>query len=353
MSNFSEKTVNLLIISLLFLAGCNSKETIEIPNNVLVIGDTIVWDEVYNSSGYEIYSDNLLVEKTNSTHYVVGEISSDKSYGIKAIASDGYLDSELSSVVTVQKNNFFSSSEIFEISLESDNVYNINDSIKKVVIRMAGNISIANRTYISILARDKDLIIELNDVNMVAPDHKAAIALFNEKFSNLESPFSLTIISNGSNKIIGGNSINVPLQPREDTHTAGLTGDAGKSAITMNKVAFKGNGNLEIVGGNGAPGGKGSNSTMFSSTVYGNGGKGGDGANGLTSNRYVVNLAEQSSITAKGGCGGKGGAPGENGSIITGPLNTDRWKDSYGADGYNGLALCGFQYRINGLIIID
>ncbi|NCA96645.1 MAG: hypothetical protein EOM77_00435 [Bacteroidia bacterium] len=345
-----------LLFVLLFATGCNvfdTDERLSTPSNLTVIGDTIIWNTVANSKEYEIYKDDVLVGKTQYTYYVAGDIAEDEHYSVKAIANEGYLDSLTSNRVIVQKNCSFEESEISEILLESDEVFEISQSIFKVVFRMADSVTVAQRTYISILPRTKDLIIELNDVSLIAPDYKPAIALTNEKYGISEAPFTLTIISNGINKIVGGKSSIVPAQPAVNTQRNGLTGDSGKSAIIMNHVLFKGSGNLEIIGGNGAPGGKGSDSSGFSSAVYGNGGKGGDGANGLTSNKYVVNLIEQGSITAKGGIGGKGGSPGANGSIITGPLNTARWKDSFGIDGYKGLGLSGVRYQIQGLIILD
>jgi len=348
--------LTLLVLVLFLLTSCfynntsDVSKTINQPSNLETIGDTIIWSKVTNAVEYEIYEGNQLIATTDKTYYSVGDLNLDKNYQIKAIAKDGYIDSKLSKQITVKMNAIYTQDEIQTIYLDNDTTYQIQQSIKKVVVYMKSGLQNAVNTQLLMLERNDNLIIELNNVSMNAPDNKAAISTLYEQYSKYEINYSLTLVINGTNRLVGGNSNETPNQPSVNTGTIGLTGYQGKSAIIMSSIVIKGNGELELIGGNGGQGGVGADSQGLSTATYGNGGKGGDGGNGVSCYKYVINMMSIGKVISTGGDGGLGGAPGANGSIITGPINTGRWVNSYGDVGYKGIGFSGTGFVISGIL---
>ncbi len=339
------KTIKTLLAIILIMAltaclfGCEFlgnlfSKKFDTPN-VRVIGNTVVWDEIEGAEEYDIYCNDELVTTTKDPYYISRD--NDKNLAVQVVAKNDKpkRNSDLSDKVILYKQTNFTEEETLTINLNSGK-YEVLPKINKVVI--SGS---SDSAHILILDRTNDLFIELNNVTMTAPSGKSCIATQGDIFDSTAKRFSVTIQVNGTNMLTGGNCTTVPERPATNKEITGKKGGNGGSGIILPLVSFTGDGTLTLNGANGGRGGTGSDSSGMSTSRFGAGGTGGDGGSGIKSTNIVVSMLPNGILKAYGGKCGKGGSPGSNGSILSGPLYTSTWENYYGKNGEDGQSLCG------------
>lgn len=349
LSNFL--IVALAALTVFSLVGCDlfaEKEPPESINEKLgspevsSVGGTVFWERISGASLYEVYRNEELVQTTDKTYYICDDNIQTEQVYVRAVSDDRTEKSEPSNNAAITKQTNFFEEEKLEIHLE-DGEYNVAPNINYVLV--TGK---SSNACIVISDRTTDLFIELDNVSICAPDGRSCI--FVEKDYQM-CRYGVTIKVNGTNLLNGGDCLKVPQTPADNTQKKGLEGYEGGSGIVLPQINFIGNGNLTLNGGKGGKGGSGAASSGLSPVCYGNGGDGGTGGSGIKTRKLVFAMTTQGVVKVFGGLGGEKGSPGNNGSVISGPLNTSKWAKCFGKEGKNGEGLIGKLVQCSGTFI--
>ncbi len=312
---------------------------------VMTLGDVLSWEAVTGATEYQIYCNGQAIAETENTQYVLGVRTQDEHYYV--VASNGQKSSEKSNEVIAWKNTNFSQEEILDLSDKSSLKSNISQSIKKVVIKKevvtdfhwAGTIE----------ARESDILFELKNVTL-----NGSIKTTDGKYDRSTHNYSVIFLVEGTCVLranTGMNGDDYSGSSWINSEIDGGDGKDGKVALTVSTAIFKGNGSLQIYGGNGGNGGDGaSTSTWEAVNGPGAGSNGGNGGAAIKSSYFVLQMETIGWISYTEGSGGKKGEPGENNSIITGPGASLMWNDMYdiGKNGSSGSSSLGKRIIIQG-----
>lgn len=341
-----KKTVHILSLILIMihfalpLSGCSFIDSIfGYSPKIFACGNVIQWAAVKNAVSYEIYVNNEHYDSTIELFYIFVDLSKDSDVTVTAKNENGK-ESSKSNSVTIQQTSEFSNEESLTISLGVNSKYSINESIKYVKLLGSttwGEIKIREN-------RSSNLIIELQDVNMTSYTDSSCISTENSSLDEL--PFVVIFIVKGTNMLTGSTPSQPSSVPEANSERKGATGGVGSCPVILPTMVIIGDGTLKLTGGKGGTGGVGAASTTWSTSVYGDGGDGGNGGDGLRYNALYIKDGVR--LMTIGGEGGKGGSPGGNGSVITGPWNTSNWNQHYGKSGSDGSAYVGEQIIITG-----
>lgn len=350
---------SFVIVLMIILCGCSflfesgSDKTTYTPiitklgvPDVTALGNTVLWDTISEATEYDVYSNNTFLTTVSDTYYIASELSDTTAFYIIAKNQDESRNSQKSNNVILYKNCDFSSEETMEIKLSNNSGYYVPATINYVTVS-----GTAVNSYIIISDRTKDIVIELDNVNITSLQNKNCISTDGNSYDFSLKRYSATIIVKGTNLLNGSNYNSKPQKPSENSGRKGTKGGEGGSGIVLPNIALTGNGSLTINGGNGGEGGDGSNSSGFSSAVYGHGGDGGSGGSGIKCTTLLLVMDITGITSTHGGLAGTRGAPGGNGSVLTGPFNTANWSNCYGDNGVNGSSLIGAIKQISGVYI--
>lgn len=330
------------------LSSCGLFDTSEkklATRTVVAVGNTVYWSKIADDTAtdYDVYKNNEFYLNTKQLYIIENDLTQNAQYYVIAKDSTGEKkNSDKSETVMLYQNTGFEESKCMEIELENEMGYSIPSTISYVKVTGKGE-----NTFIQIMNRTSDLVLELNEVTLISSMGKNCI---DAPIDN-NSSFTVMVVLNGSSEITGGDYTDVPKKPSENSGRTGTTGGKGGSGIVAPRVAFAGSGSLVINGGNGGKGGDGADSSGFSTAVYGNGGQGGEGGDGVVCNLAVMSMDMAGYVKIITGAGGQGGTPGANGSIITGPANTADYKRRYGKEGDKGKAINGAYRTYSGVFI--
>lgn len=341
---FKKSLLFIVAITTLFVlvyvaTGCQSSSKsngkIEAPT-LNVIGNTMYWEPIDNALSYDIYCNDILLTNTTNCYYITDDLEcTTQFYVITKSPKGSDKDSQPSDKVAISKQTGYSAAETMNLNLSSGNV-TIPANINYVIV--SGSL---DNTSLLIASRTEDIKIELNNVTWTSSEKYSCITTADRTFDLEKNKFSATIVVNGTNVLTGHDYLSTPAQPATNSGQNGSKGGEGGSGIVLPKVAITGSGSLTLVGGKGGPGGKGADSSGFSTAVYGNGGDGGNGGSGIKCSLVILSMASTGIVKAYGSTGGSGGYPGNNGSILTGPLYTSSYKEHYGNAGESGQSLVG------------
>lgn len=335
----------IIIVSVLFISGCEGGIAglfkLDTPQ-IESIGNVIQWQPIEKAEEYDILFNEKVIATTKDTYYIletveeVGQInvvaktekrSSDKSNGVRAIKTENFKQYETQTV-----------------ELKNNNKINVAPNINYVTVT-----GTAINTCLIIAERTTDIVIKLENVTMTSPNGFSCIATVDNNYDSTKNNFSAIIIAEGINTLNGKSVTVLPSQPATNSEKDGQDGIEGGSGIVFPKIAIMGSGSLTLSGGNGGKGGKGADSAGWVAAVFGDGGDGGDGGYGIKATKIAVAMEYSGICKCSGGEGGKGGNPGANGSIISGPIYSaaGNYERYYGKDGEPGGATIGelFQYR--------
>ncbi len=312
---------------------------------VMTLGDVLSWETVTGATEYQIYCNGQVIGKTEKTQYVLGSRTQDESFYI--VASNGRKNSEKSNEVIAWKNTNFSQEEILDLSDKSSFQFNISQSIKKVIVKK----ETATDFYWAglIEERESDILFELKNVTL-----NGSIKTVDGKYDRATHNYSVIFLVEGTCVLradAGLNGNNYSGDSWTNSEMDGGDGKDGKVALTVSTAIFKGNGSLQIYGGNGGNGGDGaSTSTWEAVNGPGAGSNGGNGGAAIKSSYFVLQMDTMGWISYTDGSGGRKGEPGENNSIITGPGASLMWNDMYdiGKNGSSGSSSLGKRIIIQG-----
>ena len=328
-------------IFLLTLTACNfyKNPNIEVPDAkeekltspfIRNFSDYIVWDEVKNANSYEIYLDDKLILETDEHNYTIGEINNDKK--VYVIAKNDNIKSEKSNILNIEKNISFSTNEILDLSGKTSYKKAISSEIRKIVISNKIELDLM------ILERNIDLVIELNDADIIG-----SIYTKDYIYNKSEMDYSVIFELNGDcyiESLNGNNGMDYSMSEYNNSATDGENGRNGYDSVVVPALIINGEGNLNITAGDGGNGGKGSATTTFEAVNGpGKGSNGGNGGSAIKTSTLLLDFIGE--INYKNGNGGTKGKPGNNGSIITGPVASMMWNDVYdiGKDGNVGQSI--------------
>lgn len=335
-------SVSIGVIFLMILFGCDFifEEKLSAPY-VRIIGNVLCWDEVDSAESYDVYCNDELVLTTAETYYVIEEAGETLVFHV--VAKNENQTSTISNQEVLQ----YQDQETMEIILENNMIYTIPSNVG--FVKISGS---AVDSSILIDERSSTIKIELDNVNLISQEGYNCISTKSGIYDYYNLKFTAVINVTGENSLIGSDYVTIPEKPSTNSGKTGLTGGEGGSGIVLPSFSVIGSGSLTLKGGVGGNGGSGADSSGLSTAVFGSGGTGGNGGYGIKSTFFVIGLQNESSCTLNGGEGGKGGRPGTNGSIITGPIYTTEWDKRYGKDGYSGGPYIGVSKVISGFMII-
>lgn len=195
--------------------------------------------------------------------------------------------------------------------IKDDTEYTIDNDVEEVYIKGDDKDTEFSNVCIIVSKREKDLVINLENVSFRAKAERAAVFCEN-------TTFNLTIRFSGQSTIIGGRGTS------GDAGTSGLTaapwnwygrsGASGQCAISCGKVVFEKidpNATLTLKGGRGGDGGDAGNGDipLNINLVFDkpSGGNGGNGASALKCDKSSSDYKSVTCIAGGGGSGGKAG----------------------------------------------
>ena len=325
------------------------EETIDVSAPyILSLGDFIIWEPSRNADEYLVYCDEELVMTTEDTRVEVDDLSEDHIYTVVARNIEYDELSEESNEAVVSKNSNFADNEVLDLSGQNiGSIYTIRSSIRKVICK-AETPQVYNTTFI-LDRRKNDIIFELENVTFQSKD-EAVISTYDGTYSRAREDWNLILDISGECGIDGIAQTEVPQQPENNTEQRGYSGLAGTSGIIAPTVVVRGEGYIDVIGGNGGQGGQGADSTFFAAKFYGDGGNGGKGGDGIATQYFVLQMESTGVVRVRAGNGGNGGSPGSNGSIITGPWSTSDYSEHYGLDGADGTTIRGEVITLGGTL---
>lgn len=356
--------ISYLLIGIVFIAGCGwlydpyeskSNNNISPPNidttvsppRILSFNSYISWDKINYADSYDIYKNDIFIDSVTSTQYLIGDLTEDSTYYVIAKNNQNYKFSNPSNVITVSKNKNFFQDEILNLSNSSSYNGTISSQVREVIIDKAEFCSM--RFNCSIESRDRDLIFELNNVKL-----NGFIKSKNDDYSRLKNDYNVIFDITNNCEIKADNGLTPDIVFDDNSEHDGIDGGKGDNAIILPTVIIRGSGNITISGGNGGNGGNGASTTTWSDKTIGKGSNGGDGGNGIITQYLIIDMVnEESLIKVYGGTGGAKGTPGNNVSLLTGPLVSAMWDDIYdiGKKGNNGVSVIGIINTIKGQLI--
>ena len=305
-------------------------------------GNVVAWEAVEDAVSYNIYVDDVAVGTTEENHYVLQNLTKDSSVTVTAVDENGK-ESKKSDKAEIQKSIGFSEAETLEITEIGEHI--VDSAIKYVKVRgafISTGITIKEN-------RTADLYIELDNVTMTSGKANNCVRTENNTLDASKLHFTVIFILKGDNSLTGASQTGTPApQTPTNSQKKGTNGESGRSAIVLPTVVMTGEGSLTLKGGNGGNGGEGASSSGWSTSLYGDGGNGGEGGGGIKCTTLVLALEKGSRVSAFGGEGGTGGSPGENGSIVSGPVGTAAWYLHFGSNGANGKGLTGTLKEYSG-----
>lgn len=349
----------MLLLIILSVVACqentNNNKVPPAPNTEILpptlssLGTYLNWDNVGDGITYQIYDEEKLVATTAKTTYKLEEQKVDSDYYIVACNTTG--KTIKSNTVTVSKNTNFSSSEILDLSNETNYVEVISNQIRQIIIDKA---NLAEFYLDAMIAkRTTDLYLKLNNVSIYG-----TLAAEDYNYSKKENNYSVIIESEGNCTFKGRDGRNGSDFSGEEYNNKSYDaepGGDGDDCIVVPCLIIKSQNSFKIQAGNGGNGGKGSGTTAYDATnTPGKGSDGGDGGTALKTSYLILDLANNSNtLTITDGKPGIKGEPGVNGSIITGALVTAMWKDMYdiGKNGKSGRSIINKTLIIKGELI--
>lgn len=332
------------LCSVLMLGGCSlfGIGGVKSPK-IEVYGNVVAWEAVENAASYNIYVNDVAVGTTEKNHFILKDLAEDSSVTVTAVKEDG-TESDKSNKTEVQKSVGFSEDETLEVT--TDGEHTVDSAIKYV--KVAGTFSSAGITIKE--NRTADLYIELDNVTMTSGQANNCVRTENNIMDASELHFTVVFILKGDNSLTGASQTETPApQTPTNSQKKGVNGEAGRSAIVLPTVVMTGEGSLTLKGGNGGNGGTGASSSGWSTSLYGDGGDGGVGGGGIKCTTLVLALEKGARVSASGGVGGTGGSPGENGSVVSGPVGTAAWYLHFGENGADGRGLTGTLKEYSGV----
>lgn len=300
---------------------------------VISFGSYISWTPVSGATSYEIYKDDFLIETQTDTIYNVGDLDKDSQFYIFAQKSDTD-QSVKSNIVTVSKNCDFAENEILDLSDWGNLSITVDSSIRKIVVHKKG---IPLNFDCNIAERSTDLIFDLSDVTLNGSINCGS------DYSRLTKDYNVIFNINGLCALKGTDGKTSSFVFEDDSEKDGIDGTDGEDALVVPTVILRGDGEFQICGGNGGNGSKGASTTVTSSASIGVGSNGGNGGAAVKTQYFILEMTASSIVTIKDGRGGEKGPPGDNNSIITGPLISMMWGDVYdiGKNGMSGKSILG------------
>lgn len=355
--------LSTVILCSLFLSGCDRSDddhdnnthyqedeqpfTISAPY-VVSLGNIIRWDACKNADEYVIFQDDVKILTTTETQVEVEDASTDHKYTVIARNTENNTESEKSNIALVSKSFGFGQNEILELDpQELGTYYTISSSIRKIVCKSDEPMVVESNFIIH--DREYDLFFELENITFSSMK-QAVITTQDGTYSRADQNWNLIFTVSGKCGVKGMDQTFVPAQPSDNTEKRGSNGMPGTDAIVAPTVVVRGSGEFTVSGGDGGVGGRGANSTTWATNYYGDGGNGGVGGDGIVSQFFVLQMESDGVVYVNSGIGGARGAPGVNGSILTGPWSTADYNEHYGTAGKNGTALRGSIITLGGTL---
>ncbi len=315
---------------------------------VISLGNIIKWDACKNADEYLIFQDNVKILTTSETQIEIEDTSIDHTYTVIARNIKSNVESEESNIALVSKSFGFDQNEILELDPQNiGTYYTISPSIRKVVCK--SNEPIVVDSNFIIHDRKYDLFFELENITLSSME-QAVITTQDGTYSRADQNWNLIFAVSGECGVKGKDQTFVPAQPADNTEKRGSNGISGTDAIIAPTVVVRGSGEFTVSGGNGGAGGRGANSTTWATSFYGDGGNGGVGGDGIVTQFFVLQMESNGIVYVNKGIGGTRGAPGINGSILTGPWSTADYNEHYGTSGKDGTALRGLVITLGGTL---
>lgn len=318
---------------------------------IISFGSFLSWDEVEEADVYEIYCDGTLETVCDKPFYRIGDLPKDSDYCVAAKNSSTGEKTDKSNTVKVSKNCNFTDGEILNLTGRDYYAGKITAETRKVIIGSKNKTVFALDVFLA--ERTADIVFELKNVDVTG-----YVMTDDYSYKRAENDYNVIFDVTGDCSINGENGsdgFDYSSSVYDNMEIDAGKGEDGGSVIILSSVVVRGSGNLNFSGGNGGNGGRGSATTKWESK---NGpGAGADGGNGGTAVKcaYLVTDfdSENFCVGIKDGVGGKKGKPGENGSIITGPMASAMWKDMYdiGKAGKNGKSVIGSKKIIKGSVV--
>lgn len=332
-------TCVLLFAAFLFvLSGCsvlNSLIKLDAPQ-ISVIGNTIFWSNVEDATEYEIYKNKELYLVTNDNYCVVNNLTEASQFYVIAKNNNAVQNSIASNKVAVSKNDDFSDNETLNLDLSQTSQCTVPSS--KSYVKVTGS---SSNAAILVANRNSDLVLHLQNVSMTSPQGRSCISTVDDTYDTDSNHFVVIIIVEGENELNGGSCTTTPSQPDCNSGKNGTNGVDGGCGIILPKIVFVGNGWLVVNGGNGGNGGQGADSQGIAMVSRGEGGNGGNGGDGIRCTQLVMSMEITGRVNLYSGLGGKGGDPGVNGSILSGPIISISGNKGIGKTGTKGNSLIG------------
>ena len=349
-------SVLILGLSALFLSGCGAfggseggtgtntgggsvEEFRLTAPYVLSFGSFLSWAPCKNAETYTVYCGDSVVGTTEQTRFDIVPGEEDLTYTVVANSVTRGVSSSPSNEAVVGKISGFAEEEILDLSGQTPGtLYTVSSDVRKVVCISDSPVSYNTRFVLQ--SRTQDIVFELQNVTFRSSGD-AVIITENKTYSRARENWNLILDISGECSLEGIDHTALPAQPASDSEKRGTNGTAGTDGVLVPTAIVRGGGTLHIIGGDGGPGGKGADSTFWAAKYYGDGGNGGDGGDGVICQYFVMQMDDIGKVYLSGGAGGTRGAPGNNGSIITGPWNTSNYNEHYGASGAAGTSLRG------------
>lgn len=319
---------------------------------IISFGDFISWDVVENADEYEIYCDGELKSVVKEPLYRVGDLSKDSNFCVVAKNTVKGEKTDKSNLVKVSKNGNYASGEILNLTDRSGFVSQVSPSVRKMVI---GGQSRTSFEIGAVLAkRTTDIVLELNNIDLTG-----FITTDDYSYKRADNDYNVIFKLKGNCSFKGENGsdgFDYSDSVYDNMEIDAGEGFNGGTALIVPSLVVCGSGELSVSGGNGGNGGVGSATTKWEATNGpGAGADGGDGGAAVKCSYVAVDFESDSFfVSFTDGKGGKKGVPGENGSIITGPMASAMWKDMYdiGKAGKNGKSVIGTKKIIKGRVVL-
>lgn len=308
--------------------------------------DYISWYRVNNATEYKIYRDGTCIGSVTEDKFQISDFSQDYSYYVIAYNGNIKKESQPSNIVTIAKHENFEDGEVLDLSGENSFSGIIDDSIRKIII--SNNKKMTFLLDCKIGERQLDLIIDLHNVDIKSTEN--CISTIDNTYSLSKHNYNLVLNISGDCSISGSSGFEYTYLFEDDTEQDGINGGDGGIAIIASSIVVRGRGTLTISGGNGGNGSKGSSTTDYSTKVIGKGSSGGNGGDGVHCQNFIVNMSSDSAVSIIGGTGGRKGDPGNNCSIVTGPIISMMYNSVYdiGKNGNDGIPIKGKTIIIQG-----
>ena len=308
--------------------------------HIMSFGSYLSWSPVSGATSYEIYRDNTLIQTQTDTTFRVGDLDRDSEFYILA-QKNTTGQSAKSNVAVVSKNCNFADSEILDLSEQESCSTTIDPMIRKIVVHKA------NASFdfeCDIAERTTDLTFDLANVTLNGSIHCG------NGYSRLTNDYNVIFNITGSCSLMGITGTTSSIVFEDDSEKDGIDGTDGEDALIVPTVIMRGDGEFGICGGDGGNGSKGASTTTTSSASIGVGSNGGNGGAAVKTQYFIMEMSAGSFVTIKDGNGGKKGSPGDNNSIITGPLISMMWADVYdiGKNGADGKSVLGSKIITSG-----